>query len=138
MVFQTGELACQEQKSPHNTCTVQSISETGGQLASCFTLKVPGHLFLNERGTREWQWFLINWFERKEIAIKILTLVRIYGKLKSLCLEHKYCWSCRVEVIIPNITSLSLDWVGWDLHCPGYNEFPDPYQPSVRSDCFPW
>lgn len=53
-------------------------------MASCFTLKVPGHLFLNERGTREWQWFLINWFERKEIAIKILTLVRIYGKLKSL------------------------------------------------------
>lgn len=31
---------------------------------------------------------------------------------------------------------LSLDWIGWDLHCPGYTEFPDPYQPSVRSDCF--
>lgn len=41
-------------KSYHIT-HVQSISETGGQLGSCFALKVPGHLFLNERGTREWQ-----------------------------------------------------------------------------------
>lgn len=31
---------------------------------------------------------------------------------------------------------LSLDWVGWDLHSRGYNEFPDSYQLALGVTVF--